>query len=238
MIIINNPNNPTGATIPKSVLGAVVDFAKARDIIVFSDEVYRPLFHGLADEDIPPSILSFGYEKAISTGSMSKAYSLAGIRLGWVASRDKDIMRAIAEARDYTTISVSQLDDQIAAFALSDVVLRSLMERNIRLAQTNAAMLDAFVARHSSVCSWVRPTAGTTAFIQFSREGKPLDDEKFCLDVLAKTNVMFLPGTRCFGNNTAFKGFIRIGYVCETAVLEEALEKLGTYVEENLVTGK
>src|SRR3569833_2362663 len=138
MIIINNPNNPTGATIPKSVLGAVVDFAKARDIIVFSDEVYRPLFHGLADEDIPPSILSFGYEKAISTGSMSKAYSLAGIRLGWVASRDKDIMRAIAEARDYSTISVSQLDDQNTTKTHTNNKQPTQKERNIRLAQTTA----------------------------------------------------------------------------------------------------
>jgi aspartate/methionine/tyrosine aminotransferase len=89
MIIINNPNNPTGATTPKSVLKDLVEFAREKDIIILSDEVYRPLFHGIGpmDAEFPPSILSLGYSKTISTGSMSKAYSLAGIRCGWIASR-------------------------------------------------------------------------------------------------------------------------------------------------------
>ena len=110
MIIINNPNNPTGATIPKSVLQGLVEFAREKDIIILSDEVYRPLFHGISpvDQEFPPSIISMGYSKTIITGSMSKAYSLAGIRIGWIASRDRSIIEAIATARDYTTISVSQ----------------------------------------------------------------------------------------------------------------------------------
>ncbi len=234
MIVINNPNNPTGATIPKSVLGDVVEFARARGIIVLCDEVYQPLFHGLADDKIPPTILSFGYDKTVSTGSMSKAYSLAGIRLGWVASRDKAIVEALVAARDYATISVSQLDDQVASYALSDAVLPSLLERNIRLARTNASMLQNFAQQHSAVCTWVKPTAGTTAFIQFRNGGEPVDDDAFSLDVLDKTKAMFVPGRRCFGNNTDFRGFVRVGYVCETAVLKEALDRLGQYVEQNL----
>ena len=118
MIMINNPNNPTGATIPKSILQALVDFAQEMDIIILSDEVYRPLFHGISpiDSDFPPSIISMGYNKTIVTGSMSKAYSLAGIRIGWIASRDKSIIEAIATARDYTTISVSQYVYQAPSF--------------------------------------------------------------------------------------------------------------------------
>lgn len=235
MIIINNPNNPTGATTPKSVLAKIVEFAKARGIYVLADEVYRPLFHSLpAGEEMPPSILSFGYQKAISTGSMSKAFSLAGIRLGWIASRDPNIIEAVAEARDYTTISVSQLDDSVAAFALSDAVQPSLMKRNIELARTNLGLLDAFVQKHKAVCRWVRPTAGTTAFIQFLKQGEPVNDPEFCLDVLEKTKAMFLPGSRCFGHDVDFKGYVRIGYVSEITVLEEALQKLDRYVKEQL----
>jgi len=236
MIVVNNPNNPTGATIPEALLRDIVDFARARDIVVLSDEVYRPLFHGLPEADVPPSVLSFGYEKTVSTGSMSKAYSLAGIRLGWVASRDKGIVEAVAAARDYTTISVSQLDDQVASYALSNEALPALMERNMQLARTNAKLLGDFVVRHASVCSWLPPTAGTTAFVQFRSGGEPVDDEKFSLDVLQTTKVLFMPGSRCFGHSKDFKGFVRIGYVCETSVLEEALGKLGEYVEENLVS--
>jgi len=234
MIIINNPNNPTGATIPKSVLQSLVDFARERDIIILSDEVYRPLFHGISpiDADFPPSLISMGYSKTIITGSMSKAYSLAGIRIGWIASRDSSIIEAIASARDYTTISVSQLDDQVASYALSASVIHALLGRNIKLAKTNVAILENFINEHSKICSWVKPTGGTTALVKFEKKGQPIDDVQFCIDVIEKTKVMFLPGSKCFGED--FKGSIRIGFVCETEVLLEGLTKLGVYIREYL----
>lgn len=241
MIILNNPNNPTGATTPKSVLRELVELAKEKGIIIFSDEVYRPLFHGISpvDPEYPPSILSMGYEKTIAVGSMSKAYSLAGIRIGWIASRSREIIEQIATARDYTTISVSQLDEQVAAYAISPNVMHALLKRNLALAKTNLDILEAFVYRHRKMCSWIKPTAGTTAWIKFESmlTRDAVDDVEFCKDVLEKIKVMFLPGSKCFGNGKEFHGFVRIGYVCETAVLEEALEKLSTYVWNNLGTG-
>ncbi|KAK1676564.1 aminotransferase class I and II [Colletotrichum godetiae] len=235
MIIINNPNNPTGIPIPTPVLASLVTFAKARDIILFSDEVYRPLFHNLftpgAVPDVPPPLTTFNYPRVIVTGSMSKSYALAGIRIGWIASPDKAIIEAVASARDYTTISVSQIDDQIASYALSKPVWAPLLRRNVGLAVKNKALLEAFVERHRGVCSWVRPLAGTTAFVRFThRGGEAVDDVRFCLDVLEKTNVFFVPGSRCFGHGRDFKGYVRIGYVCHTEVLVEALEKLEAYM--------
>ncbi|KAI0184064.1 pyridoxal phosphate-dependent transferase [Xylaria flabelliformis] len=235
MIVINNPNNPTGATTPRAVLAKVIEIARKHDIIVFSDEVYRPLYHGLPESDIPPSALSLGYQKVVATSSMSKAWALAGIRLGWIASRDESIVEQVAMARDYTTISVSQLDDQVARYALSAEVRPALLRRNIELARTNLALLEKFVQDHADVCSWVKPTAGTTAFIRFSQKnGKPVDDEAFCKDVLDKSKVMFLPGTRCFGHGHDFNGFVRIGYVNGTDVVQKALENLHAYVAEHL----
>jgi aspartate/methionine/tyrosine aminotransferase len=234
MIIINNPNNPTGATIPRSVLAGLVDRAREHNIIVLSDEVYRPLFHGISpvDEEYPPSIISMGYSRTIVTGSMSKAYALAGIRVGWIASRDKSIIEMLASARDYTTISVSQIDDRIASYALSASVLHALLRRNINLAKTNLAMLEAFVDRYDEICSWVKPTAGTTAFIKFEYDDKTVDDVKLCLDILEKTKVMVMPGSRCFGHGKDFRGFVRFGYVCETEVLKEGLARLEKYLKE------
>ncbi|KAI9640374.1 hypothetical protein NHQ30_011119 [Ciborinia camelliae] len=234
MIIINNPNNPTGATIPKSVLQGVTDFAKENNIIILSDEVYRPLFHGIsvADPEFPPSMISMPYEKIIVTGSLSKAYSLAGIRVGWIACKDNSIIEAIAEARDYTTISVSQLDDQVASYAMNASVIHALLARNIKLAKTNVALLEAFVNEHGENLSWVKPTGGTTAFIRVEKKGVPVEDVQFCVDVMEKTKVMFLPGSKCFG--AEYKGYVRIGFVCETEVLKEGLQKLGGYVREYL----
>lgn len=235
MIIINNPNNPTGAPIPTPVLMEIVAFAKARGIVVFSDEVYRPLFHDFFEDGsaTPPPVTTLGYDKVVVSGSMSKSYALAGIRIGWIASKDKSIIEAIASARDYTTISVSMIDDQIASYALSKPVWEPLLKRNVALANTNKALLEAFIQKHADTCSWVRPKAGTTAFVQVTRNGKPVDDVQFCLDVLNKTKVFFVPGSKCFGNGDDFAGYVRIGYVCHTEVLEEALQKLSAYLESD-----
>ncbi|KAF5985783.1 transaminase type I [Fusarium coicis] len=215
MIIINNPNNPTGAPIPNRVIDRIAKVAEDKGIILFSDEVYRPLFHGGASggdhTEVPRPVTTLNYQKTIVSGSMSKGYALAGIRVGWIASRDRSIISAIMLARDYTTISVSQIDDQIARFALSPEVKPALVQRNITLARTNAAILKDFMDRYKSVCSWVEPKAGTTAFIRFNdKNGDPVDDIKLCLDLLEKAKLLFVAGSRCFGGDEDFKGYRKL----------------------------
>ncbi|KAF5532840.1 transaminase type I [Fusarium phyllophilum] len=214
--------------------------AEDKGIILFSDEVYRPLFHGGASggdhTEVPKPVTTLGYQKTIATGSMSKGYALAGIRVGWIASRDRSIISAIMLARDYTTISVSQIDDQVARYALSPEVKPALVQRNIALARTNAAILKVFMERYKSVCSWVEPKVGTTAFIRFNdKNGDPVDDVKLCLDLLEKAKLLFVAGSRCFGGDADFKGYVRMGYVCETDVLVDGLKELGAYIDKVLV---
>ncbi|KAK7984700.1 hypothetical protein PG988_002322 [Apiospora saccharicola] len=219
MIVVNNPNNPTGATIPRDTLASIVEVAREHDIIVLSDEVYRPLFH--TSMTSPPSTVTMGYDKVVVTSSLSKAWALAGIRVGWVASPNRGLIEQLATARDYTTISVSQLDGQVARYALHPSVRPGLLSRNLKLAAHNLALLSRFVEAHRSQVSWVKPLAGTTAF--------------FCRDVLEKTKVMLVPGSKCFGHGQAFKGYVRMGYVCETAVLEQSLTRLDGYLKEHLM---
>ncbi|KAK8106614.1 hypothetical protein PG999_009973 [Apiospora kogelbergensis] len=232
MIVINNPNNPTGAIIPTSILAQIVGVAQKHDIILFSDEVYRPLFHSISAGHAPPSVVSMDYKKTIVTSSMSKAWALAGIRVGWVASPDEGIIKDITVARDYTTISVSRIDDQIANYALSPEVRPGLIARNLELAKTNLELLDQFVKDHASVVSWVRPVAGTTAFMKFKIGDKLAEDEEFCKHLLDTTKVMLLPGSKCFGHGETFKVFVRIGYVSETAILKAGLRQLSRYVKK------
>ncbi|KAF9735420.1 hypothetical protein PMIN06_002595 [Paraphaeosphaeria minitans] len=234
MIIINNPHNPTGAVLGKSFLQKVIDIASEHDIIIHSDEVYRPIFHGITpiDAEFPPSIVSMGYERAIATGSMSKAYSLAGIRIGWIASRSRSIIEELAGARHYTLISVSMLDEQVAAYALGPSTIHSLLARNIALAKTNMEIMDKFVLKNDDACDWVKPVAGTTAFVRFHRDGKPVDSVDFCEKLLEKTGVMFVPGSDCFGEE--FKGYVRIGYVNHTEGVKEGLDKVTQFVRRNL----
>jgi len=234
MIIINNPQNPTGAILGKSLLQQIIDVAAEKNIIIHSDEVYRPLFHSITpmDSEFPPSIISMGYDRVIATGSMSKAYSLAGIRTGWIASRDQSTVEQIAEARHYTMISVSQLDEQVAAFALDPNTVHSLLSRNIQLAKKNLEILEKFVIKNDDACEWVKPKAGTTAFVRFHRDGQPVDSVDFCEKLLEKTGVLFVPGSYCFGED--FKGYVRIGYVNHTDTVKEGLDKVTQFVRKNL----
>ncbi|KAK3116699.1 hypothetical protein LTR53_002675 [Teratosphaeriaceae sp. CCFEE 6253] len=229
LIILNNPQNPTGQILPKSLLQKIIDLAESKSLTILSDEVYRPLFHGTSpiSPEFPPSVLSMGYRRTIATGSLSKAYSLAGIRVGWLASRDREIIEACASARDYTTISVSQLDQQIAAFALSPETLHALLGRNIQLANANLALLERFVIKHDEYCSWVKPIAGTTAFVKFEREGQAVDAKVLCERLQAQTGVMFLPGV-CFGEE--WKGYVRVGYVNHAEVVQEGLEAVRKFM--------
>ncbi|KAF2856624.1 PLP-dependent transferase, partial [Plenodomus tracheiphilus IPT5] len=234
LIIINNPNNPTGAVLGKSFLQQIIDIASESNITILSDEVYRPLFHsvGPLDKDFPPSLLSMGYSNVIVTGSLSKAYSLAGVRVGWLASRNTDIIERIASARHYTTISVSQLDEQIAAFALHSSTVHGLLARNIQLAKTNLALLERFVLKNEDECEWVKPVAGTTAFVKFHREGKPVDSVDFCKKLLEKTGVLFVPGSEAFGEE--WKGYVRIGFVNQTEIVKKGLDEVTRFVRKNL----
>ncbi|EGX91864.1 aminotransferase, putative [Cordyceps militaris CM01] len=233
MIILNNPNNPTGAVIPEPVLRDIIAIAKARGIIVFSDEVYRPLFH--EPDSAPPPITAFGYERTLATGSMSKSLSLPGIRIGWVASPNRALIAACSRRRDFTTISVSQVDDQIATYALSPAVQPALLRRNIDLARRNRRLVEAFVARHADRCRWVRPGGGTMAFMQFrgATSGRPVDDEAFCADLIDRCKVLLVPGSHSFGCGEDFAGYVRLAYVCDTAVVQEALARLSKYLEEH-----
>ena len=167
----------------------------------------------------------------MATGSLSKAYALAGIRVGWIASRSPQIIEICASARHYTTISVSQLDDQIASFALSADCIHNLLSRNIKLAKTNLTMLENFIEQHRWACDWTKPIAGTTAMVKFSKQGQEVDDVAFCKSLLEKAGVMFSPACLCFGDGQYFKGYVRIGYVCETEVLERGLVELRAFMK-------
>lgn len=219
---------------PRSQLEEVVEIAREHGLTILSDEVYRPLFHsiGPADPNFPPSLLSLGYEKAVVTGSLSKAYSLAGIRVGWIASKSSEIMESCAMIRHYTNISVAQLDDQIASYALSSDCIHNLLGRNIGIAKKNKELVEKFVEEFRWACSWAPPVAGTTAFIKFSQMGKPVDDVAFCKALQEKTGAFVAPGSYCFGGNTDFKGYVRIGYCCETKVLQDGLDAIRSFMED------
>lgn len=130
--------------------------------------------------------------------------------------------------RDYTTISVSHLDQCVAAYALGSATRPHLLARNLRLAQVNADILDDFVKKHERYLAWQRPLAGTTALIKFMRDGRAVRAEELCVALQEKTGVMLLPADRGIGRQ--YKGFVRIGYVNDTEVLEQGLREMEKFL--------
>ncbi|KAL7417280.1 aminotransferase function [Mrakia frigida] len=230
LVIINNPNNPTGRFIPTKTLLEIVEAIKAHaapGCVLFSDEVYRPIFHH-QDEELPVSVLELGYPHAVVSGSLSKAYSLAGLRIGWLASNDESIVKAAILRRDYNIISCSQISSRLASIALNPTVRPKIVRRNLELVNTNRLILEEWVARQEGRVTWVVPNAGTTALLNLGEgSGKDGDDVKFSEELFEKTGVMVVPAGLCFG----VRNHLRIGYVSSTETLTEGLELLGPFLE-------
>lgn len=215
LIVVNNPNNPTGALIERDLLTGIAAIARECDAYVLADEVYRGLEHDPAAD--APSIVDV-YEKGVSTGSMSKPYSLAGLRLGWIAASRK-VIEACEQRRDYTTISCGMLDEQLATVALAS--LDRLLARSLDIVRSNAQTMAAWVAAEPRL-AWVPPRAGTTAFVGYDY---PVASEQFALDLFRLNGTFLVPGA-AFG----WENRIRIGFACHPHVLAMGLEGISEYL--------
>lgn len=215
LIAINNPNNPTGSLMDESVLRGVADIARACGAYVLCDEVYRGTDqHGNGYTASMADI----YDKGISTASMSKTYSLAGLRLGWIAG-PAEVLGRVEVHRDYTTISVGMLDDYFAALALEH--RDALLVRNHAILRDNLAILDGWIAAEPSV-SYVKPRSGCTALVKYAFD---LPSRDFCIRLLEQHGVMFTPGSAM-----GMEGYVRVGFANNRRDLETGLALTSTFL--------
>ena len=215
VLAINNPNNPTGALMDRAFLEKIAQIARSCGAYVLSDEVYRGTDQ--EGDGFTASIADI-YERGISTGSMSKTWSLAGLRLGWIVA-PPDLLRRIEIHRDYNTISVGMLNDLLASTALEN--RGAILKRNHEILRANLALLDAWIAMEPRL-SYVKPKAGTTAWL---RIGVDMTSRDFCLSLLRKTGVLLVPGSALEG-----EGYVRIGYATNRDVLAASLARMSTFM--------
>lgn len=220
LIAINNPNNPTGALMDAAMLSEIAAIARGAGAWVLCDEVYRGTDQ--AGDGFTASMADL-YEKGISTAGMSKTYSLAGLRLGWIVA-PKEVLDAAMIHRDYNTISVGRLDDHFAAMALEH--RDKVLARAHRITRDNLAILADWVTREPKI-SWVKPKSGTTAFLKYDL---PLSSRDFCIKLLEEEGVMFTPGSAM-----DMEGWLRIGYACPTEVLKAGLERVSRFLGRHAV---
>ncbi|MFJ3802811.1 aminotransferase [Streptomyces sp. NPDC090088] len=216
LIAVNNPNNPTGALIGEAGLARIAKIAERAGAWVLCDEVYRGVDQ---DGDGFTASIADLYERGISTGSMSKPYSLAGLRLGWIVG-PTPLLADVATHRDYTTISVGRVDDLLACVALENK--NAILARSHRITRTNLAILDEWVTCRDDI-TYVRPASGTTALLRYSAT---LGSYEFCTRLLQETGVMFTPGAAFDIEHT-----VRIGFADDTETLRTGLELAGQFLD-------
>ena len=186
LIVINTPHNPTGYLMSRSDFDFVNRFARENDLLLFSDEVYRESEYDPATR--LPAACDLG-EHAVSLGVTSKTYGLAGLRIGWIATRNKNVYQKMAALKDYTTICNSAPSEFLAEVAMRHRL--KLAGRNLEIIKNNLTVIDGLMQRHADLFSWVRPRAGSMAFPRLLKG----DVDTFCDELVHEAGVMLLPGT-------------------------------------------
>lgn len=186
--------------------------------MIFSDEVYRGL--ELNRSDRLPAFADLN-DRAVSLGVMSKTYGLAGLRIGWIATRNRRIFRELAAFKDYTTICSSAPGEFLATLALRNA--EAIAGRNLGIIRRNLDLLDPFFDSHGAWFAWDRPRAGSIAFPALLSQ--PVD--AFCADLVREAGVLLLPGTLYGSGYNAF----RIGFGRKN--LPESLDRLETYIRSS-----
>lgn len=219
VIYLNSPHNPTGYHFSKEEQFAIVELARKYNCIIFSDEVYAGLEQ--RPEYVIPAFADI-YEYGVSLNVMSKAYGLAGLRIGWLATKQASILEKVSILKEYTSICSSAPSEFLAGVALRN--RKQILGRNLDIVQKNLALLEPFFARYSHLFSWYRPIAGPVGFVKMNFE---YDDLQFAEKVVHEKNVLLLPG-----DIFDYRGYFRIGFGRKN--MPEALAHFEKFVTENL----
>jgi aspartate/methionine/tyrosine aminotransferase len=239
LVVLNNPNNPTGRYHSEETVEALYDIAAANDAYLLCDEVYRLL----ADDPLPP-VASMGAH-GISTTSLTKAYGLAGLRFGWLCG-PAELLEGARQWKDYTTISPSIFGQHVARQALAEERESEILARNRDLAARNRERVREFVATHEHRgLSWHDPV-GVNGFLTVP-DGFG-SATSFCRQVVEEQSIVLAPGA-CFAGSPGgseegsgaespsdapdLEGYFRLGFGLPSAELEEGLSRLGDFLDRH-----
>jgi len=212
-LLVNSPNNPTGAVIGDSDMEILYQLCEERGVQFISDEVYHPIFHG------PPSQSAARFPNATVVGDLSKSLCLSGLRVGWIVDRNHGRIERYNNARKYFTICNSPLGEKLATAAVRHS--RKIYDQTLSTAAKNLALLEPVLATHSDLIRYRRPGGGMTAFPALVSGD---DSRSFCLR-LARRGVLVTPGD-CFGR----PGHFRVGFAASGDRFSSALERFDYFL--------
>ena len=220
MLVVNFPHNPTGATLLEKDWLQLVEIAKAKDIFLFSDEMYHFLEYDPQTQNTAACDL---YENGISLFGLSKSFALPGLRIGWLATKNQHVLAQITTFKDYTTNCSSAPSEVLAIMALRAKEI--IFKRNLNIIKKNLSILDVFFSDHNHIFDWQAPTAGPIAFPRLKTEKKV---SEFCTDLVAQKGVLLLPSNIYDFDSNHFRiGFARKNMPVALEHLEEYLMERG-----------
>jgi len=205
VISFNFPHNPTGKVLSRETFDAVIEIARERGIYVFSDEVYRLLERS---DDIRLPQVADVYDRGLSLNVMSKAYGLPGLRIGWIATKDREVLSAMERAKHYLSICNSGPSEILSLIALR--ARDQILARNRILIDENLALLNTFFADHDELFDWSEPDGGCIGYPRYKgAEGV----EEFCETLVEQSGVLLLPASvYSSALNETPDGHFRIGF--------------------------
>ncbi|ETO14763.1 aminotransferase class I and II [Reticulomyxa filosa] len=201
LVIVNFPHNPTGYYPTLSQWYDLIKFCQMNDLYLFSDEMYWNLWDG---QDTLPSA-SMLYDKAVTLSGLSKSYGCPGLRIGWLITRDSQLMNAFRTMKDYTTICNSAPSEILALIALRNVP--TILSQRKSIIATNTQAWKQFCQKHSTVFQFIPNKGGSTCLTKLKGKAKQLGAFNFAELVVNECQVMLLPSNLFFYGND----FVRIG---------------------------
>jgi aspartate/methionine/tyrosine aminotransferase len=216
LLLVNSPHNPTGATIADEEMRALHDLAVERNVQFASDEVFHPIYHGVARTS------TARLPRATVIGDCSKAFALPGLRVGWILERDRRRREAYVNAREYFSISNTVAGEHLATIAVRHRA--EVLGRTREVAASNLQRLGRVVADHADRLEWVPPAGGMTAFIRLAGTA---DARPFC-EAAVERGLLLTPGD-CFG----IPGYIRVGFGVGPGWYGQAMERLSGILRDS-----
>jgi hypothetical protein len=219
VVIICNPNNPTGARIEARDLDAVAAIASRAGAWILSDEIYRG-----AERDGRETASMWGrYERTIVTSGLSKAYALPGLRIGWIAA-PPDLVARLWSYHDYTTISPGALSDTLATRALQPDRRAAILARTRRILNTNYPIISRWLDGHGGLFRYAPPDAGAIVYVRYTHA---MNSTELVDRLRVEQNVLIVPGDH-FGMD----GYLRVGFGDKTDYLEAGLARVRNLLAE------
>lgn len=218
LVVVTNPANPTGSILSAEAREEIVSACDRSGAWLLADEVYV----GAEADGVETPSLWAGYERTLVTGSLSKAYGLPGLRIGWLVGPAEAIERIWAY-KDYTTISATAASDVLAEAVLRTETRRRILSRTRGIILENRAIVERWIAGCREVSDWVRPKAGAIGLVPYEPE---LNSSVLAEELRAEADVLVVPGDH-FG----LDGYLRIGFGDDPRELEVALSRIGSTLE-------